>query len=479
MNTFALVLIIPTLLTLGAAGTLFFSFKEKVDTSGRYFLLAEFLWLLTMAFVIAINTDETLATSLVFYIFTLCGLISEIAILFSIKALTQRVNTKKFIFWILILAVGCGFLEYLRHFVNPKLPLLFVSIFSLCITSITYIACKRTYRKGLEENLFIKWIAYTEIALTVVHLLRVSSFFSNTPVLTTNPTTIAIVIYSIWVSINLFRYISYQSLRISWVDPRASDGNALNRNLVRLVKEKNQFLQGLISSNRALGISALANSLAHQLSQPITGVILQTESVKRNLNELGGQESSIQILNTVTEQLNKLSALVNNLRKLFGTHELDFRSFSVQEACEEVLEVINPTLESKNILLSKIYESNPSAIGNPIQIQQVLINLFNNAIDAIENTKKGFREIHLKISRDKAFTVVAIQDNGPGVSTDIGSTMFDLYQSTKQNGLGIGLWLSKAIIDKHEGSITAFNNPQGGAVFEVRIPLASEINENK
>lgn len=477
MNTFVLVLIMPTLLTLASATTLFFSFREKVDTSGWYFLLAEFLWLLSLLIVIAFNIDTSLVTLPIFLALSLCVLLSEVSLLLSIEALTGDAPLRKFLFWIVFVVLYSIFMEYSRDYLNPKLPLLLASIFSLCVASVTYTTCKRIKSNDLESNIFIKWIAYAELGLIAVHFTRLASFFSELPTMTINPPTTTILVFSLWLTINLFRYYSYQSLRISWVDPRSTGDNPLNRNLAKLMKEKNQFLQGLISSNRALGISALANSLAHQLSQPITGVILQTESVKRDLIDSGTQPNSVQTLNTVTEQLGKLSSLVNNLRKLFGAQELEFKAFSVQDACDEILEIIKPTLQSKNITLTKFYASNPIAFGNTIQVQQVLINIFNNAIDAIESNAAQHNEISLSISENQSVAIIAIKDTGGGIPANISSTMFELYQSTKKNGLGIGLWLSKAIIDKHQGVISAMNNPQGGAIFEIRIPLAKETGQ--
>lgn len=473
MNNFALVLVMPALLTLGSAATLFFSFKGRVDTSGKYFLLAELLMLLVLILVIATNIYPKFATPTVFYISNLSALMSEVAIFFSIKTLAKKIKFKKFVFVTVPTMLYCVLIEYFRVYLDPKSPVLFLSIFSIAFAIATYEACKTAKNNNLETSLFIKWIAYLELGLTLAHSLRFASYFADNPIVPRNPTTAHILIFSIYLVFNLFRYISYQSLRISWVDPTATNENPLNRSLVKLIKEKNQFLQGLISSNRALGISALANSLAHQLSQPITGVILQTETVKRDLIDLGNQGNSVQTLNSVTEQLVKLSALVTNLRKLFGAQELEFRPFNVQEACDEVLELINPTLEAENIFLKKLYKSNPTVFGNSIQIQQVLINIFNNAIDAIESSGKLPKEVSLIVSNYKAVAVISIQDTGGGIAPNVAPTIFELYQSTKKDGLGIGLWLSKTIIDKHNGEITASNAPQGGAIFEIRIPFAT------
>jgi signal transduction histidine kinase len=398
---------------------------------------------------------------------------SEVAIFFSIYALTRKTSISTYLVCFLFAAFYCGLVELTRTW-DPKLPVPLISLGSIVIALATYRVCKSSSNKELNENLFIKWICYLEIGLICFALLSIASYFSDNPINPRQPTTAVTVLYTLLVTLYIFRYISYQSLRISWFDPANGIENPLNRNVMKLAKEKNQFLQGLISSNRAIGISALANSLAHQLSQPITGVILQTESMKRDLVELGGQQRSIDTLNTVTDQLQRLSDLVNNLRRLFSSQTLDAELVKLQGACDEILEIIEPTLATKNIQLTKHYRADPLILGNSIQIQQVLINLFNNAVDAIDLRNAQIREICLTISQGDSYALISIQDSGNGINAEIKPFMFELYQTTKRDGIGIGLWLSKEIIEKHGGGIEAANGPQGGAVFEIRLPLDKE-----
>jgi len=113
-------------------------------------------------------------------------------------------------------------------------------------------------------------------------------------------------------------------------------------------------------------------------------------------------------------------------------------------------------------------------LGNAIQLQQVLINLFNNAIDAIDQSDLPNGKIILSISQSEDFSLIRIQDNGPGISASFLPGMFNLYKTSKQEGLGIGLWLSKTIVDKHNGTICASNNSHGGATLEISLPLAKK-----
>lgn len=470
MNPIVPLTILYLLMTIGSAGILYFSFKEKPDTSGKYFLLAETLTIFALTQVLVTNIYPELINSATLFFGVFIHIAFESAIFFSLYTLNRSIQPVKYWMVVLFAAVYAWFVELCRNF-DPKLPVLLVGISSALIAIATYYAANPSSNSDLRENLFLKWIRFIEIGLLCFSILRVASYFSDTPIVPRQASVSVAILYTLYVALCIFRYISYQSLRISWIDPRHVGANPLNKNMVRLVKEKNNFLQGLISSNRAIGISALANSLAHQLSQPITGVIFQAESVKRDLTKQGGQQKSIATLGTVTEQLGNLSELINNLRRLFSAREPDFRPIFVQELCDEVLEIIEPTLKAEKIQLERLYETNPTVLGNSIQIQQVLINLFNNSIDSILINNIPIRRITIRISQEETTALLSVHDSGAGIDHELQPNIFELYKTTKRDGLGIGLWLSKEIIENHYGSIHASNSFQGGAIFEIRIPL--------
>ncbi len=148
-----------------------------------------------------------------------------------------------------------------------------------------------------------------------------------------------------------------------------------------------------------------------------------------------------------------------------------FAEVPLHKITDDILEIIEPTLKSKNIHLEKIYISNPIVWGNAIQIQQVLINLINNAMDAIDEANSVPRTIQLSLSQNQQFAIISIKDSGTGIDAQLIPTLFDLYKTSKDEGLGIGLWLCKTIIDKHGGTILPANPPEGGALFEIQLPL--------
>ena len=425
-----------------------------------------------------INAQPVYQKPAVFFFANALGLCAEVAILFSIHALTRKVQVRKFILLMLLSTGYCGLMEISRIYIDPNLPTLLYSLASLALALSTYAAYKSSLKSEIGKNLFLKWIGAIEIFLAILALVRVSSYFMGAPIKPHEPTILIAIFYALYVFLCISRYVAYQSLRISWVDPRAPQPNILNKNLAKVIKEKDRLLNDLISSNRAIGISSLASSLAHQLSQPLTSIGIQIEIIQRDLLESNQNQNLIQPLNKTLEQVEKLSDLVKNLRHLFQSRNEQFGPVDLEKLTLEILELIEPTLKSKKITLTKSIESNLVVDGDKIQLQQVLINLFNNAIDAIAENRSSGNEIKITITCNDQFAKLSIEDSGTGIKHELLPKLFDLYRTTKKDGLGVGLWLSKIIIDKHHGNITATNGVNGGAIFEIQIPLAREKGIN-
>ena len=471
MNPLVSLSVLYFVVTVGSAGVLYYSFKERIDTSGRLFLLAELVTLPMIVLFALINTNTGLQQSAIFFISNFLGLSAEGAILFSIHSLTRDVRIKNYLVLLAFFAVYCLAMEILRSSVDQNLPTLLYAIVSCGLAFRTYISCKTSLGSEITNNLFLKWIGAIEIGLGILAVSRIASFFLGAPIKPHGPTTPIAFFYAIYISLCIFRYVAYQSLRISWVDPRSRQANVLNTNVAKALEEKDKLLRSLIASNRVIGISALASSIAHQLSQPLTGIALQTETVKRNILASGQNPNLAVPLNKISDQLTKLSELVVNLRQLFTSRNENFLPFDLKQVTNEILEIIEPNLSSKRIELYKSFESNPICYGDKIQIQQVLINIFTNAIDAIINSESPTKEIRIGITQDASFAKLCIEDSGDGIDSELLPKIFDLYSTTKSDGLGVGLWLSKTILEKHQGSITASTGLNGGAIFEIKIPL--------
>ena len=479
MNAIVALAITYLLITICSASILYFSFNGKIDASGKYFFLSELTIIPAIIGIALININPIFISPKILFIVNTSVWSSHVCVLFSIYGLYYGAHNKK-----LILALSGGIfyalgLEALRYAnASIQTTTLIASSFDVLFCVWTYAACKNTKDKELKRNLFFNWIKSIEVMLALLAAIRIASCLTTDATINARfPTPTVITFYIIFIILNIFRYISYQSLRISWVDYRTYSINPLNKNLAVVTQEKNSLLQGLIASNRVIGIGALASSLAHQLSQPLTAIGLQTETLKRDLNKSNGNAEAVAVLNKVNSQLGKLTHLVKNLRQLFNTGYHDLHDVDLAFAINELLEIIKPTLEAKGINLTKKIHDNITVMGDEIQIQQVLINILNNSIDAIESSKPKNREIILTIRSNSKFAIIEIEDTGNGIDAEMLPSIFELYKTTKKDGLGVGLWLSKTIIHKHQGEIFSSNRPNGGAIFSIELPLMQKLHE--
>lgn len=268
-----------------------------------------------------------------------------------------------------------------------------------------------------------------------------------------------------------FRYMSYIGLRITWVDPTTLSQNRLNEPLLKIIEEKDRLLSGLISSNRVIGISALAGSLSHQLSQPLTAIALRADTARRALTRAGKDPEMVKSLDEISHQSSKLADLVKNLRRLFSSRTIEYAPTKLEGMIEEILEIVSPSLEAKKITLRKSYREDPTVYADAIQLQQVIINVLNNAIDALNSDQITEKSISIDLFVVNELVTIEIKDSGTGINEALLPSIFELYKTTKEGGLGIGLWLCKEIMESHHGDITAINSPAGGAVFKITLPV--------
>jgi signal transduction histidine kinase len=463
-----------TLFTLISSGILYGAFRKRMDASAVYFLISELCMGITCGTLFLININTVAPISPWTGIPILSALGAELAILFSILSLTNKIQKKWFFLAASLIVLITISLETLRTSVQPRTIILMVS---LCLTGIftaSFFICRFRLPMELRRNQFVKWLTWLELGMVSYGVVRILGYFSPTPIRPWDtPNTIALIIFSFYVVLGTFRYIAYIGLRVSWINPINPAPNSLNKSLAHAIDEKDQLLRGLIASNRVIGISALASSLAHQLSQPLTTIALRADTIRRDLPKNSSDKNYEASLDEISTQSTKLAELVKNLRRLFGSRSYEFTPVHLPKIIDEIIEIVEPTLQSKNITLNREYVGSPVINGDSIQLQQVLINLLNNSIDELSQRNTENKSIAIRVEEDEKYARLTIKDNGAGIALDTIPTIFDLYKTTKKDGLGVGLWLCKEIIERHHGHISAANDSVGGAIFKIQIPLDS------
>lgn len=245
----------------------------------------------------------------------------------------------------------------------------------------------------------------------------------------------------------------------------------LEQRIFQAVNELREKDQMLIQQGRLAAMGEMINSIAHQWRQPLNniGLIVQNLQLSFQMGDLASADVNRQVGNAM-EIILHMSRTIDDFRKFFN-QDKEKQSFSVQAAVDRVLEFIGPSLRSNCIQVDVKSDQTVCAVGFENEYAQVLLNILANARDAFAEHKIAEPKIVIKVSNPKGRSVVTIRDNGGGIAEDILPKVFDPYFSTKKqaSNSGIGLYMSKTIIEKHMGGKLSIKNVPDGAETRIEV----------
>jgi signal transduction histidine kinase len=221
----------------------------------------------------------------------------------------------------------------------------------------------------------------------------------------------------------------------------------------------------------------LTASIAHEINQPLSGIITNASTCLRMLsadppNVDGAQET---VRRTIRDG-NRASNVITRLRTLYSKKELSPESMDLNEATREVAALSLSDLQRSGVMLRyELGDDLPPVVGDRIQLQQVILNLLRNAADAMGATDDRPRELLIRTERDEQNHVrLSVKDSGVGFTPQAAEKIFDPFYTTKTDGMGIGLSISRSIIEAHQGRLWATPNDGPGATFSFAIPCTFE-----
>jgi len=230
--------------------------------------------------------------------------------------------------------------------------------------------------------------------------------------------------------------------------------------------------------SRQSAMSELAADLAHELNQPLSATA-NFLAAARMLIERGEDIGRISdLLRMGTEQTQRAGQIIRRLRDFMARGEVEMHVESIEQTVRDAVELVVVGTGQFDIRVSYVFDPEaPQMYADRIQVQQVLVNLLRNAIDALRVLPRNKREITIASRKvGEQMIEIEISDSGPGIPESTLEQLFSRFTSTKveSGGMGIGLSISKRIIDAHGGTISAENRPEGGAVFRFTLPAVGE-----
>ena len=243
-----------------------------------------------------------------------------------------------------------------------------------------------------------------------------------------------------------------------------------NEKITELLKEKERLIYGLMKANKTAATGALSASIAHELNQPLGASNLNIQFLKMKLEKgVLNPELGKEILDSLEEDNKRAATIVRSLRSIFTEGESNAQEVRLSDLISKVLEIVKPELKSKNIQIQLRVDDDLVIRVNSSEIEQVILNLLNNAIQALANSGTLQRRITIEAIKGDKSVQLSVSDNGPGISSEFKPQLFELLSTTKQTGMGLGLWLCKHIITRCGGAIHYEDAIGGGARFVIEF----------
>jgi len=274
----------------------------------------------------------------------------------------------------------------------------------------------------------------------------------------------------VYVALGSF-YLEKQIIKENEITNALDSTKEENEKITELLKEKERLIYGLMKANKTAATGALSASIAHELNQPLGASSLNIQFLKMKLEKgLLNPELGKEILDSLEHDNKRAATIVKSLRSIFTEGESNAQEVQLGDLIVKVLDIVKPELKSKNIQIQLRVDDGLLIKVNPAEIEQVMLNLVNNAAQALANAGTLQRCIAIEAIKAGQLVRLTVSDNGNGVPVEFKAHLFELLSTTKQTGMGLGLWLCKHIVTRYSGSIHYEDAIGGGAKFVVEFP---------
>jgi signal transduction histidine kinase len=236
-----------------------------------------------------------------------------------------------------------------------------------------------------------------------------------------------------------------------------------------------QRMAELAHVNRFSMAGELTASIAHEMNQPLGAILTNAETADEILNSPSPDIAELKdIVKDILQDDRRAGEVIRRMRSLLKRAPFEPKNIDLNDLVRETVEFLSALAIARRVeLLSLITPDALPILGDRIQLQQVILNLVVNGIDAMKDTPTENRIIIIRTSRVENFAELSVLDHGPGISVDKFKTVFEPFYTSKAEGMGMGLSIARTIVEAHNGLIWAKNRDHGGASFQIRLPLVS------
>jgi len=248
----------------------------------------------------------------------------------------------------------------------------------------------------------------------------------------------------------------------------------------RLEQEVREMQSELAHATRLSELGEMSAGIAHEINQPLTAISTYANACHRMLsNEQGDVSEVLNTLHLITDQAQRAGEVVRRLREFTKKRVGQRQLLEVNRIVNSTLRLVEADIRARNFQIRKSLAPNlPKVFADNVQIQQVILNLIRNAMDAMERAPSGENILTIESSPgDDDYVRVSVSDQGTGLSDEIAESIFDSFFTTRDSGTGLGLSISRSIITAHGGVIDYSPSQEGGTTFYFTLPAGVESED--
>lgn len=362
--------------------------------------------------------------------------------------------------------------EWLRRHIDFEGRTMFMCVVFFVILIWQIIEVQKRYRVVISPQLrYLQFASIAEVLFVFCRLVIL--IMATQPIKKFEHIPELLILFTIAQLVaNTMSYVAISAYWMEKISEKYFKSNLENQEIKALLSERENLINSLLRANRTVATGALSASIAHELNQPIGAISnnLFTLGMLLDRQEIHDQDLKKILVDLTSDNL-RTADIVKSLRAIFKDSRSDNELVDLKISIDGAVKIVQHECRLNGISIETNIDGNLTGKFNSIEIQQVLLNLINNAIQSLRGSGVSHPKITISAMRDGGWINCSVADNGPGVSEEFTPKLFQLLMSNRDSGMGLGLWLSKYIVEQYGGQISYEGAPGLGANFKISLPV--------